>query len=53
MVRLGIPTFLQWNITTAPMVFIAAGYIGVASLAIARQVFLLVDLFRDFHRVLT
>jgi hypothetical protein len=28
---------MRWNITTAPVVFIAAGYIGVFSLAVARQ----------------
>ena len=38
MVRLGIGTFLRWNITTAPVVFIAGGYITVFSLAVARQV---------------
>ena len=38
MVRCGPGTFMRWNITTAPVVFIAAGYIGVFSLAVARQV---------------
>ncbi len=52
MVRLGIPTFLQWNITTAPVVFIATGYMGILSLAAARQVLVDADLYLDLHRVL-
>ena len=38
MVRLGLGTFMSWNITTAPVVYLASAYVGVFGLGLIRQV---------------